>query len=167
MGVAYLGIGVGGTCVPLLAYRLTQSFGWRGALRILGVLMIADRVAPRLLRSRASRASTSKQNAPALALTSVMSKPAFYFLLIGSMASIGAVGGTMQNLKLYLRLDRHLPQVTIDTTLSLVLAGSLVGRLLMGWLADRWPKKRVMLLDLSDRRRRDPAALLCADAEQF
>ena len=66
--------------------------------------------------------------------------------MIGSMASIGAVGGTMQNLALYLRLDRQLPQVTIDTTLSLILLGSLVGRLLMGWLADRWPKKRVMLL---------------------
>jgi MFS family permease len=30
--------------------------------------------------------------------------------------------------------------------LSLILIGSLVGRLLMGWLADRWPKKRVMIL---------------------
>ena len=30
--------------------------------------------------------------------------------------------------------------------LSLVLAFSIVGRLLMGWLADRFPKKHVMLL---------------------
>ena len=36
--------------------------------------------------------------------------------------------------------------MTIDTTLSLILVGSLVGRLFMGWLADRWPKQRVMLL---------------------
>jgi sugar phosphate permease len=67
-------------------------------------------------------------------------------LAIGSMASIGAVGGTMQNLALYLSLDRQFPQGVIDTTLSLILVGSLIGRLLMGWLADRWPKKRVMLL---------------------
>ena len=40
MGIAYLGIGVGGALVPLLAYALTQAFGWRGALRSLGVLMI-------------------------------------------------------------------------------------------------------------------------------
>src|SRR6266849_6035968 len=40
MGVAYLGIGVGGALVPLLAYRLTQALGWRGALRALGVMMI-------------------------------------------------------------------------------------------------------------------------------
>ena len=41
MGIAYVGIGVGGAIVPLLAYTLTQEFGWRGALRILGLLMIA------------------------------------------------------------------------------------------------------------------------------
>ena len=29
-------IGVGGALVPLLAITLTQAYGWRGALRILG-----------------------------------------------------------------------------------------------------------------------------------
>jgi sugar phosphate permease len=76
----------------------------------------------------------------------VLSQPAFYLLMIGSLASIGAVGGTIQNLPLYLSLDRKLAQVEIDTTLTIILAGSLVGRLVMGWLADRWPKKYVMLL---------------------
>jgi MFS family permease len=75
-----------------------------------------------------------------------MSQAPFYFLAIGSMASIGAVGGTVQNLALYLSLDRKLPQVEVDGLLSLVLIGSLIGRLFMGWLADRWPKKWVMLL---------------------
>jgi MFS family permease len=75
-----------------------------------------------------------------------MSRPAFFLLLIGSMASIGAVGGTMQNLKLYLSLDRGLSQAAVAGTLSLILIGSIAGRLVMGWLADRWPKKRVMLL---------------------
>ena len=71
---------------------------------------------------------------------------AFWLLAVGSMASIGAVGGTMQNLKLFLSLDRGLPQGEIAVTLSLILAGSLAGRLLMGWMADKWPKKQVMLL---------------------
>jgi MFS family permease len=34
----------------------------------------------------------------------------------------------------------------VDATLTVILIGSLVGRIVMGWLADRWPKKRVMLL---------------------
>jgi len=52
----------------------------------------------------------------------------------------------MQNLKLYLGLDRGLTQGRIATLMSLILVGSIAGRLLMGWLADRWPKKHVMLL---------------------
>jgi MFS family permease len=79
-------------------------------------------------------------------IMAVLRRPAFYLLAIGSMCSIGAVGGTMQNLKLYLSLDRGLSQASIATLLSAILVGSIAGRLLMGWLADRWPKKHVMLL---------------------
>jgi sugar phosphate permease len=150
MGIAYLGIGAGGALVPLLSFALTQAYGWRGALRILGVLMIAVAL-PVAFFVREPNASASgggaapKPRSPA-SLQSILMRPAFYFLMIGSLASIGAVGGTIQNLALYLSLDRKLPQVEIDTTLSIILVGSLFGRVVMGWLADRWPKKYVMLL---------------------
>jgi sugar phosphate permease len=144
MGIAYLGIGVGGALVPLLAFSLTQAYGWRGALRILGLLMIVIALPMAyFVREPAKRAAAA---AAKIDLRGVLSRPAFYFLMLGSMASIGAVGGTMQNLALYLSLDRKLPQVEIDTTLSIILAGSVIGRLVMGWLADRWPKKHVMFL---------------------
>jgi len=67
-------------------------------------------------------------------------------LILGSMCSIAAVSGTQQNLKLFLSLDRHYTQRDAAQILSLVLAFSIVGRVLMGWLADRWSKKYVMLL---------------------
>jgi MFS family permease len=147
MGIAYLGIGVGGALVPLLSYSLTQAYGWRGALRILGVLMIAVALPMAyFVREPAKAAAASGAGAGKLDLRGILTRPAFYFLMLGSMASIGAVGGTIQNLALYLRLDRKLPQVEIDTTLSIILAGSVVGRLVMGWLADRWAKKHVMFL---------------------
>src|SRR5262249_20875693 len=82
----------------------------------------------------------------AASLGPVITQPAFWLLAIGSMTSIGAIGGTTQNLKLYLGLDRQLPQAQIAGILSLVLVGSLVGRATMGWLADRWRKKHVMVL---------------------
>ena len=146
MGIAYLGIGVGGALVPLLAFALTQSLGWRGALRGLGFLMILIALPAVYFVREPVAAAASARAAVKQSLKPIMSRPAFFFLLIGSMASIGAVGGTMQNLALYLSLDRKLAQVDVDATLSLILVGSLVGRLLMGWLADRWPKKRVMIL---------------------
>jgi MFS family permease len=146
MGIAYLGIGVGGAVVPLLAAALAQQpWGWRGALRVLGVLMIAIALPAAYFVREPARAAPGVAAAP-LSLKGVLSRPAFYFLMIGSLASIGAVGGTIQNLALYLSLDRKLGQVEIATTFSVILAGSVVGRLTMGWLADRWPKKHVMFL---------------------
>src|SRR5262249_2366653 len=40
MGIAYLGIGIGGALVLWMAPRLIQALGWRGALRLIGVLMV-------------------------------------------------------------------------------------------------------------------------------
>jgi len=160
MGVAYLGIGVGGALVPILAHALTTAFGWRGALRWLGVLMIAVAFPP-VYFVKDSRDSAGAEPAPpdrsasvspspraerARPLRQIMSSSAFWLLAIGSMTSIGAIGGTTQNLKLYLSLDRHLDQADIAGILSLLLIGSLVGRITMGWLADRWEKKHVMVL---------------------
>jgi sugar phosphate permease len=154
MGIAYLGIGVGGALVPLLAHALTEALGWRTALKALGVLMIlvAFPVAWFVREPRPPAGGDIPGGGSELgrslpgSIGAVLRRPAFYLLAIGSMASIGAVGGTMQNLKLYLAMDRGLSQARAAEILSLVLFGSLAGRLLMGWLADRWPKKWVMLL---------------------
>ena len=146
MGIAYLGIGIGGAIVPLLANRLTQSLGWRNALMTLGVLMVLIAF-PTAFFVREGPAARSKSGpAGQVPVGWVFRSGAFYLLAAGSMCSIGAVGGTMQNLKLFLSLDQQLPQGEIASVLSLILVSSIAGRLLMGWLADRLPKKYVMLL---------------------
>lgn len=154
MGFAYLGIGIGGAVVPLLAHWLTGQFGWRAALQILGGLMIliAFPMAWFVTEQPPGAAAGGAPAAPAAgrqplpSLRPVLTSPAFYLLLIGSMCSIGAVGGTMQNLKLFLSLDVKLSQGEVAQIASLVLVGSLIGRISMGYLADRFPKKYVMLL---------------------
>src|SRR5262245_54577815 len=40
MGIAYLGIGIGGYLVLKLSPRLVEAFGWRGALQFLGVAIV-------------------------------------------------------------------------------------------------------------------------------
>jgi MFS family permease len=95
---------------------------------------------------------TKQSAATPVSIGNVLKSWQFYLLAIGSMCSIGAVGGTFQNLKLFMTGDlfRGLPvqdaQSTAAHVLSLVLISSLVGRILMGWLADRFEKKYVMLL---------------------
>jgi len=146
MGMAYIGIGVGGALVPLLAHALTEFLGWRGALRALGVLMIAVALPAALFVREPGAAALPAVVEQTVGMAAVLRRPAFYLLALGSLCSIGAVGGTMQNLKLYLTLDRGLAQGRVATLLSVILFSSIAGRLLMGWLADRWAKKHVMLL---------------------
>jgi sugar phosphate permease len=149
MGIAYLGIGIGGALVPLLANRLTVQFGWRGSLQALGVLIIlialpmAYLVKEHLVDDRKAGAETA---AVRESLRPVLMSPAFYLLAFGSMCSIAAVGGSNQHLKLFLSLDRGYTQADAAGIISLVLAVSIAGRLLMGWLADRAPRRNVMLL---------------------
>jgi MFS family permease len=149
MGFAYLGIGLGGALVPLIAVRLVAAFGWQDALRVLGVAIVVVAL-PLVLFVKASpdNASAVQRAAaePPAPIGDVLRRPAFYLLMLGSMCSIAAVGGTNQHLKLYLSIDHGYTQAAAAGVASLTLFASLFGRLGMGWLADRWPKKYVMLL---------------------
>jgi sugar phosphate permease len=152
MGFAYLGIGIGGAVVPLLSAWLTKQFGWHVALRTLGVLIVvialpmAYFVKESPEAEKKETAAEKKDTAPLPSIRGVLRSPFFYLLAIGSMCSIGAVGGTNQHLKLFLSRDHNYTQDDAAQIISLVLTVSIVGRLLMGWLADRIPKKFVMLL---------------------
>jgi sugar phosphate permease len=146
MGIAYLGIGIGGAIVPLLANRLTESLGWQKALMTLGVLMVLIAFPTAFFVKEGPAAPTKAGPVERAPAGWVFRSGAFYLLAVGSMCSIGAIGGTMQNLKLFLSLDQKLPQGEIARVLSLILVSSIAGRLLMGWLADRLSRKYVMLL---------------------
>jgi len=146
MGIAYLGIGLGGAVVPLISHALVQQLGWQAALRTLGflIIVIAFPMAFFLKDDPPGRGKAVAESP--VSIRDAFKRLPFYLLVLGSMSSIAAVSGTQQNLKLFLSLDQGYPQSDSARILSLVLASSIAGRLLMGWLADRLPKKYVMLL---------------------
>src|SRR5262245_32840134 len=153
MGFAYVGIGVGGWLVLKLSPQLVGAFSWRGALQALGIAIIvlalpmAYFVRDKPEDTNAGSGGPGPRPSGAIApLGGVFRDPAFYLLAIGSMCSIAAVGGTNQHLKLYLSLDLKYSQDIAATITSTVLFCSIFGRLLMGWLADRIPKKIVMIV---------------------
>src|SRR5262249_46966526 len=125
MGFAYLGIGIGGAVVPLASHRLTEALGWHAALRTLGIAIIAIALpmaffikdSPEAQRPKSARASI--EPAP---VTEALKSTRFYLLAVASSCSIAAVGGTNQNLKLYLSLDQNYAQGEIAKVASLVLA---------------------------------------------
>jgi MFS family permease len=146
MAFAYLGIGIGGATVPWISHMLVQHFGWQAALRVLGISIVVVSFPLALLVREFPRPSTTVGSVRSTHPISAFKQASFYLLTLGSMCSIAAVSGTQQNLKLFLSLDRHFTQRDSASLLSLVLAFSIAGRLLVGWLADRFSKKYVMLL---------------------
>ena len=155
MGFAYLGIGIGGYLVLRLSPQLVQGFGWRGALQALGIVIVAIalplawfvRDEPSAVDARSERPDPPRSTPATVApMGGVFRDGAFYLLAVGSMCSIAAVGGTNQHLKLFLSLDLKYSQESAASIASTVLACSIAGRLIMGWLADRIPRKHVMLI---------------------
>lgn len=148
MGFAYIGIGVGGMFVPQIARIFNINFGWHNSLMLLGLLMVVvafpmiwfvkDKPGNIYLKSKPTESNNS--------LKHVFKSRNLYLLVIGSMCSIGAVVGTSQHLKLYLSIDLNYSQEIAANMFSMILGASIVGRILMGLLADRFPKKYVMIL---------------------
>ena len=148
MGIAYLGIGVGGMLVPQIAKWLNMQMDWRSSLIFLGALMIIIALPMALVVKENPEGFSKKTQAeePKMHFRNILKNREFYLLAIGSMCSIGAVAGISQNLKLFFSLDLEYSQGEAANIISLVLASSIAGRLLMGWLADRYAKKYVMIL---------------------
>jgi len=158
MGIAYIGIGIGGMLVPQIAKKLIVHYDWHQAMMILGILMILiafpmiifvrDNPERNIKTQSPERPDPGdvKPDEPKAPLGQTLKRWPFYLLMIGSICSIGAVSGTVQNLKLFFSLDLNWTQQHAANILSIVLASSIAGRLLMGWLADRINKKYVMIL---------------------
>ena len=148
MGIAYLGIGIGGMLVPQIAKRLNMHMNWRSSLMILGLIMIAVSfpMAWFVKEDPENGSKPAKKAEPKIPFGSILKRRSFYYLAIGSMCSIGAVSGLSQNLKLFFSIDLKYSQGEAANIISLVLGASIIGRLMMGWLADRYPKKNIMIL---------------------
>ncbi len=146
MGIAYLGIGTGGALVPLISAGLEKDLGWSLALTTLGVLVILlSFPLGFFLKEPGAAKESAKKEEVNVPVWDILRNRNFYLLALGSMCSIGAVGGVNQHLKLYLR-DLSFSQSEAAHIISLVLLSSLAGRVLMGMLADIFHRKYVMIL---------------------
>jgi MFS family permease len=159
MAVVYLGVGVfGGISAKFIARPLTEAFGFQGALMVIGGVMLAAwPLALFLMRDRpaelgqfpdgASEAPPDQKLEPR-SFGYLLRQRAFWLLLIGSATSIGAIGSINQHMKFVFREQgftdqRELDALFGDATLC-ILFSSIGGRIFMGWMADKFPKKYVM-----------------------
>jgi MFS family permease len=148
MGIAYVGIGIGFFFVPQITKYLIGAFGWRTALMLLGglVVVVAMPLVLFLREGEGPAAAAARAEAPKAPLREHLANRNFYILALGSMASIGAVGGAIQHFKMMLTLDKGWSQAEAFDIISMIAVVSLIGRFGAGWLADKIGPKRVMLI---------------------
>lgn len=159
MGYAYLGLGLGGAVAPWLANTLIHAYGWRHALQMIGaaILVVLFPVGIFVTRSRpgdkglfadgdaASPGSAVAERRGSFSVAAAVRTANFWLILLGTTLVVGAVNAVIQYCILYLRSLGYSPALAAHL-LSVVLMVSLVGRVLVGHLADRFQKKNTMAL---------------------
>jgi MFS family permease len=157
MGYAYLGLGLGGVASPMLINSLSQQFDWRRALQIVGLLVLlvlapvgiwVTRSSPEeigLVPDGASRVpdATERTSTPSFSISNAVRSMNFWLLLLGSTLVIGAIGSVIQHFILFLK-DNGYSQSSAARYSTVLLSASLLGRVAVGYLADRFSKKNIM-----------------------
>jgi MFS family permease len=160
MGYAYLGLGLGGVVAPPLVNLLILHVGWRHALVAVGTLillvlfpvgiwltrsapedmgLLPDGILPVVARDQ------DEVKSPSWRVSSALRTRNFWLILAGSTCVMGAVNAVIQHFIYYLK-DQGYSATVAAHFMSLLLASSLGGRVLVGYVADHFKKKNTMAL---------------------
>ena len=163
MGYVYLGLGLGGVASPLLSNYLIRNFGWRHALEAVGLLIMVVLIPVGLLVTRSAPADLgllpdgaplgdghrpdARLNDGKAAgrgdIQAAMRTRNFWLILAGSTLVVGAIGAVIQHFILFLK-DQGYSATIASRFFTALLVASLGGRVLVGYLADRFRKKNIM-----------------------
>jgi MFS family permease len=158
MGIVYVGVGLLGPAGSYLVKTLTKQYDFRTALLVVGGLMlVAWPIVLLVLKDRPSDVGQNPDGAaeppPEVAIQSLtfrqlLASWSFWLLLIGSFCSIGSIGAVNFHMK-FVFLDEGFQKGGMADSVwlkasALILWSSSGGRLLIGYLADRFRKKHVM-----------------------
>ncbi|HEX4230442.1 MAG TPA: MFS transporter [Bryobacteraceae bacterium] len=158
MGFVYVGVGLFGGLGGFLVKPLSENYGFRTALAALaGIMFVTWPLAIFLLKDKPSEIGQfpdGEAMPPPDAKLAPRSygylgrSGSFWLLLIGSFCSIGAIGSINVHMKLVFRDAGFSPQSVLNSTWLtasyLILWSSIIGRVSIGYFADKFSKKLVM-----------------------
>ena len=159
MGIAYVGGALFGAIGNWVDPWLVRTLGYRPALSILGaVLLLAWPFAILILKDRPEDIGQTPDGEPPVPVNDLeretltygflARQPAFWLLLVGSAASIGSIAAVNFLMKFVLEEqgfhDQAARNAMWSTASSMSLMAAIAGRLIVGYLADRWPRKYLM-----------------------
>jgi len=136
-GIASAGIGAGTVVVPLLATALIGGLAWRGAMQVLAVGVLLLGVGATLLLRRAPSATAGRGGAVAgHTLGQAVKTPAFRWMYLMAVAASPGMFVPFAHASAAAR-DLGVADASAVGLVGLIGIGSLVGRFVIGALADR------------------------------
>lgn len=157
LGIATAGVGLGTILMPLLAQQLVTNFGWRGAYVGLGLvtLLVAFPAMAVLVTSAHASLPDVPQSLPIAAatkpgLTAAQARvhPVFWALAVAFFAVAMAASGVIAHV-VPLMVDRGVAASAAVGAISAAGLALLVGRLVAGWMLDRFHGPYVTLVFFS------------------
>ncbi len=167
MGITYVGVAVVGSIGNKLGPYLAKQMSYTDALQYMGFLLLAAwPIALFVLKDRpadvgqfpdgkaepavATAAAVPVAAAAPSTFRQLLELAPFWLLLVGSAASIGSIAAVNFHMKFVFQAQGFTDQAARDAIWSTasfwVLWSSIAGRLLAGYLADKLPRKYVMLV---------------------
>ena len=150
LGVVMASAGAGAVVHPPLAETLVRMAGWRTAYVTLGfaVLVLGVPIVLRLVRERVDTVSKTGRAATGATVPEALRSRVFWTLITVVFASTLAMNGVIVHLAA-LMTDRGVTPTNAAVVVSVMGAASLAGRLLTGWLLDRFVATHVAFVLLS------------------
>jgi MFS family permease len=159
MGMVYVGVGLFGSGGAYLVNYFANNYGYRVALQVLGgCVLLAWPIAIWVLKNKPADIGqfpdgetfpSADQKVEPKSFGYLLRQPAFWLLTIGSFCSIGSIGAVNFHMKFVFEDQgftntKELNNIWTTATV-IILWSSIFGRVFVGWIADRAPKKLVMV----------------------
>ena len=146
LALVMAGVGTGGVILPPLAQGLITAYGWRSAYMTLGglVLLLGVPLTAVFVRERDHRAVQGGQPLEGMTTWQGVRSWTFWILVGMLFLSSISVNGAITHLSPLLT-DRGVPAVKAALAASVLGAASFAGRLITGYLLDRFFGPRVAL----------------------
>ena len=150
LGLMLTGGMASGIIMPPIAVHLIRQFGWRAAWFILGTTTVAvgAPIVIRLLREGPATVSRTMTAAPGATVAEAIRSRLFWTLVGTVLGASLMVSGAIVHVSALLT-DRGLTPAAAAAVMSAMGAANLSGRLLTGWLMDRYSAPRVAAVMLT------------------
>lgn len=148
LGIAAIGISVGGFLFPPVIHQLVAAFGWRQALQVLaGIVLVLTLIACLLVRDRHAAppgGASAAAGVGALTTGALLSNREFWLMTIVFGVPLTGMMGLVTNLVPIAR-DRGIELATATLLISSLSLGSFAGKVAFAALADRLPSKAILI----------------------